>query len=209
MKDIDFEQELYKHFGLVKDFTLGMRIGQYFYELGCRRTAEKFDEIEYNRQREEESVPNDLEEAAMNYIAPIENEDGLKVINFFGQDIKDAFIAGAKWQEEQDEKEQADLFTIVALDAAERAKEQQYQKDRAEFAKLKAKEWSDGYDEGVAKGKDDMKEQMLNKAEECELYWDGDFLAIDLNMAALGYSERDKVRVIILPKDNDETEIQK
>lgn len=39
----------------------------------------------------------DLEEAAMNYIAPIENEDGLKVINFSGRDIKDAFIAGAKW----------------------------------------------------------------------------------------------------------------
>ena len=54
-----------------------------------------------------------------------------------------------------------------------------------------------------------QKEQLLKDAEECELYWDGDFLAIDLNMAALGYSERDKVRVIILPKDNDETEIQK
>jgi len=49
----------------------------------------------------EKPVPNDLEEAAMNYIAPIENEDGLKVINFSGQDIADAFIAGAKWQKEQ------------------------------------------------------------------------------------------------------------
>ena len=74
-------------------------IAEHFYDLGCRRTAEKYDEIEYNRQRAEESVPVDLEEAAMNYIAPIENEDGLKVINFSGQDIKDAFIAGAKWQE--------------------------------------------------------------------------------------------------------------
>lgn len=32
--DLDFEQELYKHFGQVKDFTLGMRIAKYFYELG-------------------------------------------------------------------------------------------------------------------------------------------------------------------------------
>ena len=54
--DLDFEQELYNRFGQVKDFTLGMRIGQYFYELGCRRTAEKYDEIEYNRQREEEMM---------------------------------------------------------------------------------------------------------------------------------------------------------
>lgn len=28
---------------------------RYFYDLGCRRTAEKYDEIEYNRQREAES----------------------------------------------------------------------------------------------------------------------------------------------------------
>ena len=31
---IDFEQELYNRFGQVKDFTLGMRIAKYFYELG-------------------------------------------------------------------------------------------------------------------------------------------------------------------------------
>ena len=32
--EIDFEQALYNHFGQVKDFTLGMRIAAYFYELG-------------------------------------------------------------------------------------------------------------------------------------------------------------------------------
>lgn len=45
--DIDFEQELYKHFGQVKDFTLGMRIGKYFYELGKQEkptTAEGLEE---------------------------------------------------------------------------------------------------------------------------------------------------------------------
>ena len=34
---------------------------RHFYELGCRRTAEKYDEIEYNRQRAEESVCDELE----------------------------------------------------------------------------------------------------------------------------------------------------
>lgn len=29
-------------------------IAEHFYDLGCRRTAEKYDEIEYNRQRSEE-----------------------------------------------------------------------------------------------------------------------------------------------------------
>ena len=29
--ELDFEQELYKYFGQVKDFTLGMRIAKRFY----------------------------------------------------------------------------------------------------------------------------------------------------------------------------------
>ena len=32
--DLDFEQELYKAFGQVADFTLGMRIAKHFFELG-------------------------------------------------------------------------------------------------------------------------------------------------------------------------------
>ena len=46
------------------------------------------------------------------------NDENLRVAYMLGLD------AGANWQAEQDEKEQADLFTIVALDAAQRAREQ-------------------------------------------------------------------------------------
>lgn len=45
--NIDFEQELYKHFGQVKDFTLGMQISKHFYELGKQEkptTAEGLEE---------------------------------------------------------------------------------------------------------------------------------------------------------------------
>ena len=34
----------------------------HFYNFGCKRTAEKYDEIEYKRQRAEESVCDELEE---------------------------------------------------------------------------------------------------------------------------------------------------
>ena len=34
VSEIDFEQELYKCFGQVEDFTLGMRIAKRFYEIG-------------------------------------------------------------------------------------------------------------------------------------------------------------------------------
>ena len=39
--DLDFEQELYKAFGQVKDFTLGMRIAKHFYELGLKVKKEE------------------------------------------------------------------------------------------------------------------------------------------------------------------------
>lgn len=58
------------------------------------------------------------------------------------------------------------------------------------------------FQKGVAEGRRLEKEDMLKDAEECELYWDGDFLAIDLNMVALGYSEKDKVKVIVLKDES-------
>lgn len=59
------------------------------------------------------------------------------------------------------------------------------------------------FNKGVAEGRRLEREDMLKDAEECELYWDGDFLAIDLNMVALGYSEKDKVKVIVLKAEEE------
>ena len=70
-------------------------IARHFYELGCRRAAEKYNEIEYNRQRAEESVPNDLEEAANNYASVTDPE--AHGIDF----IREVFIAGAEWRDEK------------------------------------------------------------------------------------------------------------
>lgn len=49
-----------------------------------------------------------------------------------------------------------------------------------------------------------QKGQMLKEAVEVEFYWDGDFLAIDLNMSELGYSEHDKVKIIIIKEDKED-----
>ena len=46
-----------------------MEVAKQFYELGCRRTAEKYDEIEYNRQRAEEAeLSDDLEKEIKRWI---------------------------------------------------------------------------------------------------------------------------------------------
>ena len=81
--------------GLLKD------VSNHFYDLGCTRTAEKYDEIEYNRQRAEESVPNDLEEAAEEYSFNIQS----KLFHLLSEEqqilwkkeIEQAYLAGAKW----------------------------------------------------------------------------------------------------------------
>lgn len=46
--EIDFEQELYKYFGQIKDFSLGVRIAKRFFEMG---------------RQHQEPVNNNLEEA--------------------------------------------------------------------------------------------------------------------------------------------------
>ena len=84
-------------------------VARHFYDLGCRRTAEKYDDIEYNRQKAEERLadarktsPSDLEEAARRYGF----EEYRRRCNGgeYGTS-EDAFIAGAKWHKEQMMKE--------------------------------------------------------------------------------------------------------
>ena len=101
--NIDFEQELYKHFGQVKDFTLGMQIGKYFYELGCCRTAEKYDEIEYKRQRAD--VCEGLEEEIERYLHSLGVGYGGWVDGMEDDDLRGIARHFAKWQKEQDTRE--------------------------------------------------------------------------------------------------------
>lgn len=69
-----------------------VRFARHFYELGQRDAANKFDEIEYNRQRaEEEMSDKTLDEAAHEY-ACTKSPYGAN-----------AFKAGAKWMAEQGE----------------------------------------------------------------------------------------------------------
>ena len=46
---IDFEQELYKAFGQVKDFTLGMRIAKWFYDMGRKHQELVSEDLEKMR----------------------------------------------------------------------------------------------------------------------------------------------------------------
>jgi len=71
---IDFEKELYKSFGQVKDFTLGMRIAKRFYDMGKKSREPVSEGLEeaidtylatyWQKQKDSIPVSDDLEEAS-------------------------------------------------------------------------------------------------------------------------------------------------
>lgn len=144
-KDLDFEQELYNHFGQIKDFTLGIRIGQYFYELG--------------KQSGSSETPNDLKEAAEEYI-----KKGKYLPEAFV--VRPAFIAGAKWQAAH-----APLPEDTVL----------FQKGVAEGKRLMMEEAVEGY---------------------VNYYEDSGGILMAEAQVGCPYHNGDKVRIIILPKED-------
>lgn len=77
---IDFEKELYKAFGQVKDFTLGMRIAKWFYDMG---------------KQHQEPVSEDLGE----YINELSKQ--FPEVSF--AKLSRIAVRVAKWQKEQDQ----------------------------------------------------------------------------------------------------------
>lgn len=95
-------------------------------------------------------------------------------------------------------KEIADIDYGIAMKKWEEKQKEpkDYHKLYADIAKSK---WFKKAYEGKSLGCDnEQEEQMMKDAVECELYRDGDCLAIDLDMEKLGYTEDDKVKIIIV-----------
>lgn len=59
--------EIENYFENIPDDTDKIDIARHFYELGCRRTADMYDEIEYERQRAEEAENEEFEKELHRY----------------------------------------------------------------------------------------------------------------------------------------------
>ena len=98
---IDFEKELYKAFGQVKDFTLGMRIAKWFYDMGKNSQEPVSEDLDLGCGviwKGEEPVSEELEEAANEYAKDyLFTPKPQRAPNIH-------FINGANWQKQQDEK---------------------------------------------------------------------------------------------------------
>lgn len=128
LAEIDFEQELYKAFGHVKDFTLCLKIARRFYEMGRNHQEPVSDDLEkiveeiaeptiLNAYGTKElarrlrnticgtSVIEELEEACEQLAENARKHKAETLSPFFSQtDYKQGVIDGAKWKEEQFEK---------------------------------------------------------------------------------------------------------
>ena len=121
-KPMDLEEEISRtyHDGSVTDTSdldhvSYENIARHFAEWGYLRAAEKYNEIEYNRQRAEESVPKDLEEAADEYEKKHTYQlydGGVFTTPEYDATPADAFIVGANWQKQHD----AELIEIAYND---------------------------------------------------------------------------------------------
>ncbi len=158
-KIFDIPQNIFDDIQLMDIFKSGVYQG---YELG--------------KQSGDSEIPNDLEEAAVKWSK--ENTRGFvlkdKTTRYVGDTI-DAFIAGAKWQKEQDLAEMAQSKSPLSVAYANRCFEN---------------------------GKQAMKEQMMKEAVEGEVVKDiSNKLAVTAKINLDGFKFGDKVRVIIV-KEN-------
>ena len=95
---IDFEQELYKAFGQVKDFTLGMQIAKWFYDMGRNSqepvSEEKLSNVQRTEKNWNEPVSEELEQEIDKYVNIPDNQ-GLPDLR---RELSDCARHFANWQ---------------------------------------------------------------------------------------------------------------
>ena len=163
---------------------------RHFYGLGCYHTAEKYDEIEYNRQRASGSseIPKDLDAAAIQAAqSDMQDRQIMEASNdermLYSRIFRRGFKAGAKWQEEKDGRIYRDFF-----DARNQGD--------ASFLDLLA------YREGHRDGMDEQREQMMKDAYDGEFFYNPyPGIALD-DCKDYDFKQREDVLVVVLPKED-------
>ena len=191
---------------------------RHFYDLGCRRTAEKYDEIEYNRQREEECLADASKTLA---IKPGDEVtiNGHKII----YDKDKGYVTIVKSEESvpndlekaADEYSQKEEYMDVGF-----CVEPVYIGHKTEKAFIAGAKWQKehdaelieiAYNDGITIGMTKQKEQMMKDTVDGEVcipnVWvehkEGKELVVRAEISKeLGFKFGDKVRVIVLKKED-------
>ena len=103
-------------------------------------------------ERQKEQKPLSTEETELNSIAFLEQMGYTCIPPRKEQPDVELEKEVKRWKNKYGVVGMDDLWINFARHFYELGQRTKYQQDRAEFAKLKAKEWQSGYDEGYAKG---------------------------------------------------------
>ena len=203
-----------------EDILLIAIVARHFCELGCSRTAEKYDEIEYKRQQEEEQTCKGFEEEFRRFIKKEKEEEPDGSLPYYG-DCGIYRIARhfAKWGAEHlansnDEvvinghkvayDKDKDAITMDAIPNELEEAAENYSKERAEGHILY--DWVHAFKAGA---KWDRKQMMKEAVEKTvclvpSLVGPKMFTtSIELSADELkGFNFGDKVCVIVLPKED-------
>lgn len=211
-QEVDLDREIEEYWvatGWSKVMTLGKFkiIARYFYELG---------------EQAKQDAPKGLDEAINQYL------EGWDVATNIEKGVaRAAFIAGAEWQKEKDEKGRSHLILRDVKDSWEELiKSKPDIVNHPVLCYFRGAEWhneqlmyalkNDGKlpIELISKlhevnriayknGQENMKEQMLKDAEECELVCIKGRLAAILPMKEFQWTVGDKARIVVLKEEEE------
>ena len=183
---IDFEQELYKAFGQVKDFTLGMQIAKWFYDMGRNSqepvSKQNLSNVQRTVKNWKETVSEDFGKAAKKWLRPQLDKSyanygeakKMELTRFDGYAMLDAIEFGVKWQKQHSK------------------------------CPLDCPAFSDGYKIGMK----EAKQQMMKDAFECKVKVDAGGYPYIPQMELYDYDkdiplakEGDRYKVILIKED--------
>lgn len=207
--NIDFEQELYKHFGQVKDFTLGMQIGKYFYELGRQEKPKKGlhsgslrkvdNPMKWIEEDAKEPTPAEglEEEIERMYLKDILT---LRTRAQYADLARHFAQWGAEHAREQSKPKVSDGLETEALRSAGVLLSEHFEDEDDDAIRTTALRCWKG---GVIHGASWQKEQMMKEAVEGEVVKDiSNKLAVTAKINLDGFKFGDKVRVIVCKKED-------
>ena len=194
VSDIDFEQELYKAFGQVKDFTLGMRIAKWFYDMGKNNQEPVSEEL---KEASKEWIRPQLDKSYANY----GETKMMELTRFDGYAMLDAIEFGAQWKEQQFEKNR------LAHCDAQTEEEAEIESDFV-MGIIEKEHRQPTFDDAIKYGMKLQKKQMIKDAYEREVKVDAGGYPYIPQMELYDYNkdvplakEGDKYKVVLI-KEN-------
>ena len=202
---IDFEQELYKNFGQVKDFTLTVKIAKKFYEMGMKH-QEPDPYIQYASR--EDGIKAHAEDYSFNIESELFQQLNKEQQELWRKEIEQAVLSGGYCGLGLISDKRYDKKEPVSEDLEEAAKEwlaPQLDKSYTNYGEVKMMELThfDGYAmlDAIEFGAWWQKEQMMAKAIDAHCFGFQGAALFSFRLPVGNYLVGSEVKVIVMKED--------